>query len=92
MEANGNSCSKTAKFHPFFQEFLRKGCQLWTQISQLLIGQIEKFWCLSDREFPEFFKTHPTFLPNPFQSRVIAKKLLSCVFFGTPCRYIPGEP
>ena len=61
MEANGNSCSKTAKCHPFFQEFLRMGCQLWTQISQLLIGQIENFWCQSDREFPDFFKTGPTF-------------------------------
>ena len=81
MEANGNSCSKTAKFHPFFQEFLRKGCQLWTQISQLLIGQIEKFWCLSDREFPEFFKTHPTFVPSPFQSGVISKMPRTCGFF-----------
>ena len=31
------------------------------------MGQIEHFWCLSDREFPEFFKTHPTFDPSPFQ-------------------------
>ena len=86
MEADGNICSKTAKFHPFkIQEFLWKGCQLWTQISQLLIGQIEKFLCLSDREFPEFFKTHPTFVPSHFQSGVISKMPRTCVFFGTPC-------
>ena len=84
MEANGNSCSKTAKCHPFFQEFLRMGCQLWTQISQLLLGQIEKFLCLSDREFPEFFKKHPTFVPSHFQSGVISKMPRTCVFLGHP--------
>ena len=29
---------------------------------------------LSNREFPEFFKTLPTFISSPFQSGVIAKK------------------
>ena len=29
---------------------------------------------LSKREFPEFFKTVPTFISSPFQSRVKAKK------------------
>ena len=75
---------KQQNSHPFFQEFLRKGCQLCTQISQLLIGQIEKFWCLSDREFPEFFKTHPTFVPSHFQSGVISKMPRTCVFLGHP--------
>ena len=32
------------------------------QISQLPMVQIGKFLCLSDREFPEFFKTHPTLI------------------------------
>ena len=64
MEADGNICSKTAKFHPFLSKILRKGCHFQTQISQLLIGQIEKFWCLSDREFPKFFKNGPTFYSN----------------------------
>ena len=56
--------AKQQNFIIFFQEFLRKVCQLQTRIFQLLIGQIEKFWCLSDREFLEFFKTHPTFVPS----------------------------
>ena len=60
--------AKQQNFIIFFQEFLRKVCQLQTRISQLLIGQIEKFWCLSDREFTEFFKTHPTFIPSHLQS------------------------
>ena len=29
---------------------------------------------LSNREFPEFFKTLPTYISSPFQSGVIAKK------------------
>ena len=48
------------------------------------MGQIEKIWCLSDREFPEFFKTPPTFISDPFQSRVIAKKTQKSVFLGHP--------
>ena len=84
MEADGNICSKTAKFHPFLSKILRKGCHFQTQISQLLIGQIENFLCLSDREFPEFFKTHPTFVPSHFQSGVISKMPRTCVFLGHP--------
>ena len=82
------SVAKQQNFILFFQKFLRKGCHFQTQISQLLIGQIEKFWCLSDREFPEFFKTHPTFVPSHFQSGVISKMPRTCVFFGTPCIYL----
>ena len=32
------------------------------QISRLPMVQIGKFQCLSHREFPEFFKTHPTLI------------------------------
>ena len=31
------------------------------------MGQIEKFWCLSDREFPEFFKNGPSFYSSSTQ-------------------------
>ena len=41
---------------------------LSTQFSQLPFAQIQKFWCLSDREFPELFKT-----PHTFNSRVNVK-------------------
>ena len=46
--------------------------------------------CLSDREVSEFFETPSTFISNPFQSGVIAKKPLKSVFFGTPC-ILPKE-
>ena len=44
-----------------------EGRHLWALISQLLKGQIEKFWCLSYREFPEFFKNGPTFYSSSTQ-------------------------
>ena len=76
------------EFSQFFTRFFRFSCHLQTQFSQLLIGQIGKFLCLSHKEFPEVFETPTTFDSSPFQSGVIAKIPLSCVFFGTPCIYI----
>ena len=73
------------KIPPFFSRFFRLSCHLWTQFSQLLKGQFVKFLCLSHREFPEVFKTPPTFISSPFQSGVIAQKPRKSVFFGTPC-------
>ena len=35
-------------------------CTVQTKLSQLPLVQIVKFQCLSNRKFPEFFKTHPT--------------------------------
>ena len=40
-------------------------------VSLLPVDQFGKFLCLSDREFPEFFKTHPTFI---FRSHLSASK------------------
>ena len=79
------------KFPPFLSRFFRYGCHLWTQFSPLLIGQIEKFWFVSDREFPEFFKKTLTFISCPFQSGVIAKRPRKSVFFGTPCTLISEQ-
>ena len=73
------------EFSQFFSRFFRLSCHLWTQFSQLLKGQFGKFLCLSHREFPEVFKTPPTFNSSTFQSQVIAKMPLKSVFFGTPC-------
>ena len=36
---------------------------------------------VSNREFPEFFKTLPTFISSPFQSGVIAKKTQKSIFW-----------
>ena len=72
------------EFSQIFSRFFRLSCHLWTQFSQLLKGQFGKFLCLSHREFPEVFKTPPTFLPTPFQSGVIAKKQDHAFFLGHP--------
>ena len=41
--------------------FERLSTFLSTRFSQLPFAQIDQSWCLSDREFPEFFKTPLTF-------------------------------
>ena len=76
------------EFSQIFSRFFRLSCHLWTQFSQLLKSQFGKFLCLSHREFPEVFKTPPTFISSTFQSGVIAKMPLKSVFFGTPCMYL----
>ena len=58
--------------------------QLQTQFSQLPNGQNAKFQCLSDAEFPEFFKNGLTFDPSPFLLGVMVKKPWHN-FFWTPC-------
>ena len=45
----------------------------------------EEFLCSSEREFPKFFKTHPTFVSRPLLVPSMAHQTLSSVFFGTPC-------
>ena len=52
---------------PIIVIIFSEGRHLWALISQLLKGQIEKFWCLSYREFPEFFKNGPTFYSSSTQ-------------------------
>ena len=74
---NTKGCPKNLfnlkEWPPFFQDLL--GLPTFDPIfsSQLLIDQIEKFWCVLDRGYPEFFKMHPTFFSSPFQSGVISK-------------------
>ena len=41
--------------------------------------------CSSERKFPEFCKTHPTFVSRPLLVASTARQTLSSVFFGTPC-------
>ena len=43
--------------------------------------------CHSERGFPEFFKSHPTYSPSTFQREVIAIFPLTGVFFETPCMF-----
>ena len=62
--------------------------QLQTQFSQLPNGQNAKFQCLSDAEFPEFFKNGLTFDPSPLLLGVIVKKLWHNFFWDTLYKYI----
>ena len=67
------------------------------QISQLPMVQIGKFQCLSHREFPEFFKTHPTLIcrsivqasrslqTNRQCYSIALVALLKCDFLRVPC-------
>ena len=48
------------------------------------MGQIEKFWCLSDREFPEFFKNGPTFYSSSTQWPSVTIFHKSQFFLGHP--------
>ena len=77
------------EFSPFFSIFFRQGCHLWTQFSQLLMGQIEQFWCLSDREFHEFFKNGPTFYSSSTQWPSVTIFHKSQFFWGHPvCNFL----
>ena len=68
--------------------FYGEGSQLWALISQWFFYQNSKFQCSLDWKFPEFFKTHPTFIFRPFPRPVMSNLPLITVFFGTPCRKI----
>ena len=48
------------------------------------MGQIEQFWCLSDREFPEFFKNGPTFYSSSTQWPSVTIFHKSQFFLGHP--------
>ena len=52
------------------------------------MGQIEKFWCLSDREFPEFFKNGPTFYSSSTQWPSVTIFHKSHFFLGHPVYYM----
>ena len=51
------------------------------------MGQIEKFWCLSDREFPEFFKNGPIFYSSSTQWPSVTIFHKSQFFLGHPVYY-----
>ena len=65
--------------------FLKGGWRLWPHFSQTFSDKNEEFLCSSERKFPEFFKTHPTFVSRPLLVPSMAHQTLSSVFFGTPC-------
>ena len=65
--------------------FSQGGWRLWPHFSQTFSDKNEEFLCSSERKFPEFCKTHPTFVSRPLLVASMAHQTLSSVFFGTPC-------
>ena len=55
------------------------------QLSPLLFALIVKSWCLSDREFPKFFKTPLTFNPGVNLKAVIANQSQATSFALVGC-------
>ena len=55
------------------------------------MGQIEKNWCLSDREFPEFFKNGPTFYSSSTQWPSVTIFHKSQFFLGHPVDKFPKK-
>ena len=49
-----------------------------------LIDQIEKFQCSSEREFPELFKTHLTFISGAIFVGIMANSNMGAFFLGHP--------
>ena len=77
----------------YFQEcrlalFYGEGSQLWDLISQVFVAKNTKFLCSIDWKFPEFFKTHPTFICSSFLGASRSIWTLTGVFFETPCTYL----
>ena len=64
------------------------------QLSPLLFALIVKSWCLSDREFPKFFKTPLTFNPGLNLKAVIANQTQATSFalVGCTCTCIGEIP
>ena len=67
--------------------FLKGGRHLWTHFSQSFSDKNEEFLCSSERKFPEFCKTHPTFVSSPLLVPSMACQSQKCVFFGTPVHF-----
>ena len=56
------------------------------QLSLLLFALFVKSWCLSDREFPKFFKTPLTFNPSVILKAVIANQTQATSFALVGCK------
>ena len=65
--------------------FYDEGSQLWAFITQAFLYKNAKFLCSLDWKFPEFFKTHPTFICSSFLSASRSLRTQTSVFSGTPC-------
>ena len=82
---------------PFFQKYFKNSGQVQhfkVRVAnfeplylRLLWVKIQSF-CALDWKFPEFFKTHPTFICTSFLKASRSLWTLTSVFFGTPCMYL----
>ena len=65
--------------------FSRGGRDVWPCFSQLFFHKNVESLCSSDRKFPEFFKTHKTFVFSSLLMPSTALWTLILIFLGTPC-------
>ena len=65
--------------------FSRGVKHLWPHFSQSFSDKNEEFLCSSERKFPEFSKTPPTFIHRSLLMPSTAVWTLINLFFGTPC-------
>ena len=72
---------KTSSGWSTIMPFCKGGRHIWPHFSQAFSGKDEEFLWSSDRKFPEFFKTHPTFVSSPLLVPSMARQTLNCVFF-----------
>ena len=63
------------------------GNHVWPRFYQLFYHQNGEFLCSLERKFPEFFKTHPTFVFSPLLMPSMACQTLIPLFFWTPCNF-----
>ncbi len=54
------------------------------RVSQVILGKNTKFLCLLHWKFPEFFKTHPTFICSSILKASSSIKSKSPFFLGHP--------
>ena len=86
------------KIHPVFQEF-RLGSAFFGKVANFEPWYLRHFWVkiqsfCADLKFPEFFKTHPTFVHSSLFKASRSLWTLTSIFFGTPCIlcvYVPTQ-
>ena len=61
-----------------------RGSHVWHCFSQLFFHNNGELLCSLERKFPEFFKTHPTFLCSPLLMPSKACQTLLTYFLGHP--------
>ena len=64
--------------------FFRGGSHIWPRFSRVFFLKNVEFLCSLERKFPEFFKTHPTFVFSSLLKPSTARQTLITLFLGHP--------